>query len=233
MRLHNFFIEQKIAGKEIIIKDKNVLDQWRKVLRLKVGNEVVLLDNSGFEFKCLIKSLEQKEATLSVLEKIEKSWNPNFDLELIPSVIKKDKFEWVLEKGTELGVSKFSPILSERSIKQNLNFERAEKILKESSEQSGRSKLPEIGNIKTLKIFLDNLDSSKKYIALDSSGKAFSKKEISEDEKVGVFIGPEGGFDEKELEMFKEENILIYSLGSQILRAETASIAFASILLIG
>src|SRR3989344_7810297 len=139
MKIHRFFIEEPITEARLTLKDFGLLNQWRNVLRLKMGDRVNLLDNTEFEFECMIEQMEKNQAIISVSKKIHRPWQPAFDLELIQSVIKKDRFEWLLEKGTELGVNKFSPIISQRSVRQKINMERARKILKESSEQSGRS----------------------------------------------------------------------------------------------
>jgi 16S rRNA (uracil1498-N3)-methyltransferase len=240
MRTHIFFIQNPVIGNEIAVRDKNLLNQWEKVLRLKEGDKVFVFDNSEFKFECSIKNFSSVEAHLSVLKKVSKPWRPSFDLEIVQAVIKKDRFEWLLEKGTELGVNKFSPVVCRRSIKHKINIERAEKILRESSEQSGRSKLPEIGEVRTLKNFLEGLKEDRFYFALSPKGEKFDKKNLFanfssadlEKKKVSAFIGPEGGFDEKELEGFQERNIAIYSLSGQVLRSETAAVSIAALVLL-
>ena len=135
----------------------------------------------------------------------------------------------MLEKGTELGVSYFHPIISERSEKKNINFERAGKIIKEASEQSGRGSLP---SIEELIDFKDSLDNNFPSIAFHPAGDKFNKDDFEKEKVVGIFIGPEGGWSDRELEMFKEKEIKILSLGAQILKAETAAIAVSSLFLL-
>lgn len=223
MRLHNFFIQENIEGAQTVtIGDHELLHQWNKVFRLKKGDRVVLLDNSGFEYECEFTLLTKKEAVLSVLEKRENPVRPKREVHLYLAMLKKDNFELVLQKGTELGVTHFHPIITARTEKQNLNVERAQKIVREASEQSGRGKMPVI--METTNVRDVDVDC----IALHMDGEEFDAKQFAGN--VSVLIGPEGGWSEEELVHFREKNIPIYSLGNTTLRAETAAIAIATLL---
>jgi 16S rRNA (uracil1498-N3)-methyltransferase len=232
MRLHNFFIDQKLGevGERALIKDSSLVDQWRSVLRLQVGAQVVLLDNSGFEFVCIILGFLHGDAEVEILEKRESQNIPEKEIFLFPSLIKKDNLEWVIEKGTELGVSVFEPVLSERSEKKSFNFERAKKIAREASEQSGRAVMPEIREVKKLEEAFSENELS--FVAFDPRGEEFHKELFDHQKRIGIFVGPEGGWSEREIDFFKQNKIKIFSLGKQILRAETASIAIATLFLI-
>lgn len=120
------------------------------VFRAKVGEDIVLLDNSGFEYRGIIKDIGKKEATVEIVEKVAGK-EPKIELNIFQSIIKKDNMELVLEKCTEIGIAKFVPMLAEHCVKLNLNFERLVKIAKEASEQCGRAKLPEISEITDFK----------------------------------------------------------------------------------
>ncbi|PCI29097.1 hypothetical protein COB55_02805 [Candidatus Wolfebacteria bacterium] len=226
MRLHNFFVRDKLEGTQsITITDSDLLHQWSKVFRLGKGDRVVLLDNSGFEFECVFTLLTKKEASLSIEEKRENTSIPGRQVHMYLAVLKKDNFELVLQKGTELGVTHFHPILTSRTEKQNINVERAEKIVREASEQSGRGTMPTIVPILTLG---EVLDTDNEYIALHMDGEKFDSQKFTED--VSVLVGPEGGWSDEEIALFKEKNIPIYSLGNTTLRAETAAIAISTLL---
>ncbi len=135
----------------------------------------------------------------------------------------------MLEKGTELGVSYFHPIISERSEKKNINFERARKIVREASEQSGRGSLPSISDLAN---FEDSLNNDFSSIAFHPTGDKFNKNDFEREKAIGIFIGPEGGWSNKELELFTEKGVKILSFGQQILKAETAAIVASSLLLL-
>ena len=149
---------------------------------------------------------------------------------LFCSLVKKDNFEWVLEKGTELGVSGFVPILSERSEKKNLNMERGKRIIREASEQSGRGVMPNLYGVHDLSRALETFDMD--FVAFDPTGKPFDKDDIMKGGRIGILIGPEGGWSGSELELFRQKDISVYSLGTQVLRAETAAVSISSLLLL-
>ncbi len=298
MRLHRFFVEQKlssggdlparaaivlVAGKtggkivgKIKIENDELIHQWRNVLRFQVGQEVILLDNSGLEFRAVIVSIGNRSAEVEILESRRVDFAPPFLVFLYIALTKRHSFEWTLEKGTELGVSGFVPIISERSEKKSLKIERSKNIIKEACEQSGRAVLPEIFEQVTLVKSLENLcaefsselpsklfseNSAETFpeisFALDPTGEPFDaqktklndmrqKEEQTEEQtskagtsirqsvgkRVNIFIGPEGGFSPREIELFRERDIPIYSISKQILRAETAAVAIASIMLL-
>jgi len=233
MKIHRFYINIPLKDRrEVEVKEQTLINQWKNVLRFEEEDKIILFDNSGYEFLFFIKEITDKRSLLVLLEEKKIDFKNPYDLHIIPALIKRDMFELVLEKITELGVEKILPLLAERSIKNTLNLERSASILKEAAEQSGKVRIPEITQPEKLEVILKNREVDRFYLTLDPKGEKFSKK-ILTDKKIAVFIGPEGGFTEKELGLFKENNIPVVSLGEQILRAETAAIAIASILQIG
>lgn len=241
MKTHRFFVEQLLEGKdEIRITEQAIIHQMRDVLRLRVGDPVILLDGTGIEYHGRVKILIKKESIISK-EKI-KSFSNNskiskIKVHLFASLIKKDKFEWVLQKATEIGVSRITPVISSRTEKQKLNMERADKIVREASEQSERLDIPFLDEPVDLydAIQVAKRDANKNIlIALDMDAPLIDVKKIREDGgNVFVFIGPEGGWDEKDKRMFQQEKVCFMSLGESVLRAETASVAISSLLLLG
>ena len=231
MRLHNFFIEQKIGDqKEITIDDSSLLNQWRHVFRLNTGASVVLLDNSGFEYLAQFTELTYLKAVFAILEKRKNKFLPKKEIFLFQALIKLDKFEWILEKGTELGVSHFRPVITHRAMAKKLNLARARKIITESAEQSGRGTLPALYEPMKLEELLSTYQFP--YVAFDPLGKPWTHKDFEKTSALGILIGPEGGWSEQELKLLRDKNIPIISLGTQILRAETAAIAVTSLLLL-
>lgn len=189
MRLHRFFIQEKIQDKkQFILEDALVVHQFKNVLRLKEECQIILADNSGMEYVCVIVSQEKNKIILDILESRKAINISEIDLHLFQSLIKKDKFEWVLEKGTELGVNNFTPVLSERSEKKNLNLDRGRKILKEASEQSGRGFLPKLFDVATLQNIIRKKEIP--IIVFDPSGEKIKKEKIKF-EKIGILIWPE------------------------------------------
>jgi 16S rRNA (uracil1498-N3)-methyltransferase len=234
MRIHRFYISTPISGKTFDVADRDLVHQWRSVFRYNVGSQVMLFDGSGTDHLCIISSLRNSGATVSVLRSTEVVKNISRSVVLCMALIKKDNFEMVTQKATELGVSTIVPILTERTEKKKLNMERLQKIAVEASEQSGRGDVPEIHKETTLSELFEGGVLPQDKIAIDPTGTDFHKyvSTLSLVGNIAVFVGPEGGFSEKEVEFFKQYNVLILSLGTQILRAETAAIAVSSLLLL-
>ena len=230
MRLHRFYINKEI-GKEIRIDDKELLHQWLKVFRLKSSDRVIVFNGGDFEYEGYFKILAKDEAVL-VIEKEKKVKNPiDIELHLFQSIIKKDNFEFVVEKCTEIGVSAFHPIISERSEKKDLNIERINKIAKEAAEQSGKTILPEIFTPEALEKAIFDFDGELFVLDFDG-GSIVETFAINTNKKIGILIGPEGGWTDREKILFDNKGIKSISLGSQVLRAETAAIAVSSLILL-
>ena len=232
MRLHRFFIEQRIEpSARVVIADEKLLHQWRQVLRLGAGDEVILFDGFGQDHRCELASLDKKEAVCLVRESSQNAVAPAQHLCLFASLIKRESFEWFLEKATELGVSEIRPVIADRSEVRKFNLLRAKEIVREAAEQSGRGSLPalyepmELANVFKEYHYFKN-------IAFDPHGEPFKKESWKKEEKLGCFIGPEGGWSARELEFFREKKIPVYSLGTPTLRAETAATAVAALLLL-
>src|SRR3989344_2666054 len=228
MRKHRIFCEQSLSDKHsAVISSASLLNQLRHVFRLEIGEQIILFDNSGFDYTSEISRYEKDGVTITIVGKEKNNVSLNKEIYLFASIIKKDNFEWIVEKATEMGVSHIIPILSARSEKKNLNMERLRKIIIESSEQSGRGTIPTIVDILNLK------DALLKYASVGTIvWHPEAPKFVSQDlqGKNGLFIGPDGGWSEEELQMFADYSIQVRSLGSQILRSETAVIATLSTL---
>lgn len=246
MRVHRFYIEQKLSSAvRVVVKDEKLLHQWKNVLRLTAGDEVILFDGFGQDHRCELASLEKKEAVCLVRESTQNVVAPATQLCLFVSLLKskRKRFEWLLEKVTELGVSQIRPVIADRSevhphTKQwfgvgvkKFNLERAKDIVREAAEQSGRGTLPalyepmELQNVFKEYHFFTS-------IVFDPHGEPFKKARYGKEEKLGVFIGPKGGWSARELEFFRDKKIPVYSLGAPTLRAETAAVAVAALLLL-
>ena len=239
MRLHRFFVEFSLSeGSVFSIPDSALVHQWRNVFRFRVGTSVVLLDNSGWEYVARITHLGKKDASVEVLEGKECDVKSTREMWLCVSLVKKDKFEWIVEKGTELGVTHFVPLLTDRSEKKNLSFERLKKVAKEAAEQSGRGKLPTFSAISTLPEAVEALLSPLSRQKIDlvafhhEAADRFYDEHRGTSTPTAIFTGPEGGWSDEELALFKHRDIRTASLGSQVLKTETAVIIAAAFVLI-
>lgn len=222
MRLHRFYLNIPIEHTITIVKEERLIHQWRDVFRYNVGSEVIVFDGSGNEYDAVIEKMNNREAELRLVSE-RKGIMPERKIILYQSLIKKDKMEWVVEKATELGISKIVPVISERSEKKGFNIERAKKIAIEASEQCGRANVPAIESSQQL---ADSIkDCEGEIIVFDTASPPTSLPvKEGEEREIHIFIGPEGGWTEKELELFKQGGAQVLSLGPLTLRAETAAI---------
>lgn len=231
MKKHRFFIKTKITNQdEIVVTEENIIHQMKDVLRLRTGDPVILLDGEGKEYHGTIKILIKKESIISKEIIKENVFEPIKNITLASAMIKKDKYEWVLQKGTELGVSRFTPLITDRTEKTKVNMDRADKITREASEQSERGSLPIIDVPQDLESFIS--ECSTKIICFTQDGIIFSASNYSEIKDIAIIVGPEGGFSEKDFEILNKYNVECVSLGNQILRAETASIVAPALFLL-
>lgn len=228
MKLHRFFVHEKLEeGKTVSLSDPKLAHQLRKVFRLAPGNEVVLFDGSGPEFISEIKDFRDDEVVVVTKER-RMGFIPEHAIHLFISITKKDNFEWVVEKCTELGVFEFTPVISDRTEKKNVDLARLESIAKEASEQSGRADIPRLNPIRSF----DEVIGLGKHLAMfHLEGRDFSKSERGGIKN--ILIGPEGGWSDREIEAAEKNGVEIMSLGKQVLRAETAGVAVAALLLLG
>ncbi len=237
MRFQRFYVEKPIdSGKENSLPDAALAHQLRRVFRLQRGDKAIFFDGSGVDHVSEIVSVTKDTVTFRVLESRSADTADGFarslrrKVALAASLIKKDNFEWVVQKGTELGVSEFIPLVSERSEKKDINMERARKIMIEACEQSGRGDVPVIREPISLEDFLGH--EKRETIAFHTEGAVFAPKDIPATDDIVACVGPEGGWTGGEVEAFKKKGATIVRLDAPILRAETAAVAIATLLLL-
>lgn len=230
--MHRFFLHHDIPENgNMILHERLLIRQMRDVLKLKAGENIALFNGSGRDFIFRIAKISPQAAFGHITSIIENKRDPAKHILLYQALIKKNNFELVLQKCTELGVKKFIPIISERSIKKGLQRERMEKIMREAIEQSGQDKIPKLAEPIAFSDALNGITAEESLILCDISGSALQNGKFSKEKPVVVFVGPEGGFTEKEVDAVRERGGAIVSLGRRILRAETAAVAATSLLL--
>lgn len=227
MRVHRFFVPEDIElSHDFWLHNQRLLWQWRKVLRMQPGQEVVLFDGLRHERLYRIAVLKDNEAHLQHVTDFERK-TPSREVYLFWSLLKKDKNEWVLQKGTELGVSHFVPLLADRSEKLGFDIDRAQKIMVEAAEQCGRSDIPAVREPITPHAALQEFSGRVKLFICEQGSDSPSGDQGG---PVGVLVGPEGGWSDEEKNLFAEKEIPHIGLGQFTLRAETATIVAVSLL---
>ena len=212
---------------------KDQMHYVKDVMRLKAGDGLSVFNTQG-EWNATIEAYEKNGAVVKILDKTRNKDKDNEkNIWLAFSPIKQNPLNFLIQKGTELGVQRFVPILSERTIVKEINIERIKKIIVEASEQSNRISVPEISKAESLKNFLSGFPKNGCLIFCDINYKKSNLKDILS-KKIGgpvcILIGPEGDFSEKERQLIIEKKeIYSLSLATNILRAETAAIAAVTI----
>ncbi|MDA8867088.1 16S rRNA (uracil(1498)-N(3))-methyltransferase [Candidatus Pelagibacter sp.] len=207
--------------------DKSQSHYVSKVMRIK-DNEVFSLFNSGGEWEAKILGISKSIVEFNVTKQLRKKENPK-DLWLAFSPIKSNYFNFMMQKATELGVTKFLPIIFDRTIVRKINKERLEKVIIEAAEQSNRISVPTIEEPQKLKNFLSN-DMDLIFTDLNTSNTQIDLKKLTT-KPTCVIIGPEGDFSEEEREkILKFKGVQPIKINENILRSETAVISAISII---
>ncbi|MGB9763273.1 MAG: RsmE family RNA methyltransferase [Minisyncoccia bacterium] len=224
MRLYRFLVQDTFNSHYLRIIDEKIIKQWLKVLRLKEGDEVILINGQNQEALVKLINISHDFIEGEIIEVRKNQNEPKIETYLYCSILKKENFELVVQKATEVGVKEIIPLITSRTIKLNLNQKRLEKIVQEAAEQAGRGIVPLINNPVNFENAIQFARNNDLNILFDPEGTKFTKNIIKNKNKIGVFIGPEGGWDDKEIDLAQRNNFKIISLGKLILRAETAAI---------
>ncbi|MDA9073304.1 16S rRNA (uracil(1498)-N(3))-methyltransferase [Pelagibacteraceae bacterium] len=199
------------------------------VMRMKRGSNINFFNKEG-EWLSEIIFLDRDRVEVKFLNKMKESSKPS-NIELAICLVKKNPMEIILQKATELGVSRITPIISERTEVKELNYERAQKIVIEATEQSNQLNPPEVTKVIKLKDFLEKLDSGSKFLFADvNSQNNLQKKDVDGDALKIILIGPEGDFSPGEREsILAKANTASFSISKNILRSDTAVISAISL----
>lgn len=229
----SFFVNpNNIDNKEFFL-DENESHHLRKVLRLKIHNEIYLIDGKGTAYRAIIEKISKEKVFGKILEVYPSFGEPFCDINLAIGVIKPSRMQWVLEKATECGVSNISPIQMDRSIKRSFNQERYKAIIKSSTKQCARSKIPYLYKPQSLSEWLTSqIDIPIIVCSQESKNKLSELRELlpSDCSRINLVIGPEGDFSDNEILLLNNYQSIFVSLGTRRLRTESAAVSAVSII---
>jgi 16S rRNA (uracil1498-N3)-methyltransferase len=239
--MHRFFISSGVLSGDTIHFSKVQSHQIVHVLKMSTGEIVSVFNAQAEEYEVQINSLSPGTVTAMILKKYPPQETHGITISLFISPIKHDHFEYILQKTTEIGVSSITPVTSTRTIVSVSSWahkvERWKRIIIEAAEQSQSTRLPELQNpINFSNALLITSTLDRGYIAWENEKDQTLLAHVLDDQnpkpkKVGLFIGPEGGFTDDEIKKAVELNLIPVSLGSQILRSETAAIVGSFLLI--
>lgn len=232
MTVRRFYAPVENFEREAITLDVEQTRHLRDVLRLREKEIVRVFDGDGREFLCSLEKLEKKSALLKIIEEVAPiAPESNLNLTLACALLKGEKFDLVVQKAVELGVSKIIPLNTKRA---DVKFsdgakklERWRKIIVDAAKQSGRAKLMSISEPVDFQTFVETADAAR-ILFSERDGEKFSAVETTE--TITAALGSEGGWEDAEIEAARRNNFQIITLSGRILRAETAAISIAAIL---
>lgn len=242
--MHKFFTpaeninmdEGKITGDDV----KHIY----KVLRLVQGEKVVLNNCQGTEYLGEIANISKTEVSIKILKKLDINNESGVEIYLFQGLPKSQKMDLIVQKGTELGVTEFIPTITHRvDVKLKGEFkklDRLNRIALEAAKQSKRSLIPIVsdpidfeqvlGRINTMDIFLVPYENAENFGIKGVVSDIIKNGKINNVKKIGVMVGPEGGFEEEEINKLKDAGAYIITLGNRILRTETAGFVATSLI---
>lgn len=246
MRIPRFFIDRggiSLETSTITVSNPDQVHQIVKVLRLRPGAVIDVLDGRSNLFKCILEEVSAGNLKLSITEKIERPLSPHLSISVFLPLIKPSRFEWAIEKLTELGVDRIIPLVTERTVAKiqqgsdavsGARQGRWRSIAREASEQSERLSIPDVVAPTSFAEMVDQFgtESSARGIILAERRESLPIKELCRDfagQDLSIVVGPEGGFSDREFEMASESILTFVSLGEKILRSETAAIYAVSL----
>lgn len=246
-----FFVKQEqIKEDKIIIQGQDV-NHIKKVLRAKIGDELQICNSKTKEnFLCNIEDIKNEDILCQIKQKIEENVESNIEVTIFQGLPKADKMEYIIQKSVELGAYDITPVEMKRCVvkldekDKNKKQLRWQKISEVAAKQCGRDIIPQINkiiNIKNLCNLIEKYDIV--LVAYENETKNTLKKEIKEikeklnleksDNKIeiGIVIGPEGGLENQDVELLKENGAKVITLGRRILRTETVALNVLSIIM--
>lgn len=240
MRRHRFFIE-RFSEKGTTLSDPDLVHQIGRVLKLRVGEEIALWTGDSAEYIFALEKITAKDVRGRVVRALKNDSESTVDVTLYCALLKRENFELVCQKATEVGVSAIAPLITERTVKTHINSSRIKKIILEAAEQSGRARIPALCDATRFADVMNKVEQGGKNLFFDVGVDVISNVMRNPDivsrnprdpsarglgmtEKINIFIGPEGGWTDPERESAQKAGCEFHSLGALTLRAETAAI---------
>ncbi len=242
--MYRFYVEQNQIGEQTISIVGSDVNHIKNVLRMRAGEKIIICNGQGEDFYCIIEAESDGQVVASIQEVRHTETELAGKLYLFQGVPKKDKMELIIQKAVELGVYEIIPVMTKRTVvkledkkKEMKKVERWQTIATSAAKQSNRGIIPMVTETKSFKeavAFAKDLDC--KLIPYENADDIAKTKEIigniKGNQSVGIFIGPEGGFEESEVKLAMETGIQPITLGRRILRTETAGLAILSAIML-
>lgn len=240
MNMNRFFVQKSGFEGELVRLNPEQAHQVCHVLRLKPGDPIIVLDDNGTEYEVTLSMVCLPETTGQVTGSRPAWGEPQAKITLFQSLLAREKFEYVLQKATEVGVTRFVPVLTGRSIVRakliEKKLDRWRRIVTEAAEQSHRGRIPKLDQAIAFGQAVSRLRDFDRALIAAPSPKAVSLPDALRDldrgaASIGLMVGPEGGFSDAEVVLAREAGAIPIHLGPRILRTETAAVVASALIL--
>ena len=239
--MYRFFVDESQIGKQEIAITGSDVNHIRNVLRMKPGERVTVSDGKKADYCCRIREVGSQTVIADILETEEAGGELPARIHLFQGLPKSDKMELIIQKAVELGVCQVIPTVTKRTVvkldkkKEETKIRRWNSIAESAAKQSGRGRIPQVTEVMTLRQALASAkDFDVKVIPFEHArGMEETTRQLERSRPgmdVGIFIGPEGGFEDEEIFLAESEGVTPVSLGKRILRTETAGLMILSVI---
>lgn len=242
--MYHFFVDSSAIGEGKVRITGADLNHMKNVLRMKPGEAVLISDGTGKDYNCQVETYTEGEGILEILSENEDSRELPSRIWLFQGLPKSDKMEVIIQKAVELGAAGVIPVATRNAVvkldakKAESKVRRWQAIAESAAKQSKRSYISQVGAVMSLKEAFSYIEEQKFDLCMipyelekgmDGTKQVLSR--LASGQQIAVFIGPEGGFDEEEIRLALEKNVIPVSLGKRILRTETAGPAILALLM--
>ena len=242
--MHKFFTPKELINGDVAKIIGDDVKHIYKVLRISEGEKVTLNNCEGVEYLGRVKSVSKQEVLIEILEKLESNNESNVKIYLFQGLPKSQKMDLIVQKGTELGITEFIPTITHRvDVKLKGEFkklDRLNRIALEAAKQSKRSIIPKVlepiefdevlEKINSLDLLIVPYENANNFGIKTLINELRKENNIDNIKNIGIFVGPEGGIEEDEIERLKDKGAHIVTLGKRILRTETAGFVATSLI---
>ena len=235
--MHRFYLDSSAIQNNSVYFPNDISSQIKRVLRLRIGDEVIVFNGDGVDYKVILEVVDTKTSIGSVVSTVNSLKEPEIFITLYQALLRPERYEYALQKGVEVGISKFVPFTSERtefSDPGDSKITRWKRIIKEASEQSGRSLVPQLSQTIEFSDLITNFNpvalipwEEEKEESISSILSDLNRNQVMKGSSIDIIIGPVGGFTPEEVSDAVGSGAISVSLGGRILRAETAGIVAA------